>query len=120
MVLVDLQRQMDQYDSVIKKLLKKVSLEGFEDRYSSSMSGGEQQRVALARALANKPDVMLLDEPFGSLDSSSKFEIALDILPFPFITSCLPIHMFGQECYCQEKNAEKNAASRDPRPHFFF
>ena len=70
----------NQYDSVIKKLLKKVSLEGFEDRYSSSMSGGEQQRVALARALANKPDVMLLDEPFASLDSSSKFDIALDII----------------------------------------
>ncbi len=70
----------NKYESVIKKLLKKVSLEGFEDRYSSSMSGGEQQRVALARALANKPDVMLLDEPFGSLDSSSKFDIALDII----------------------------------------
>jgi len=68
------------YNSRIKKLLKKVGLEGFEDRYSNSLSGGEQQRVALARALANNPDVMLLDEPFGSLDSWSKFDIAVDII----------------------------------------
>ncbi len=70
----------NKYISTIKKLLKKIGLEGYEDRYSSSMSGGEQQRIALARALANKPDVMLLDEPFGSLDSSSKYDIALDII----------------------------------------
>jgi iron(III) transport system ATP-binding protein len=68
------------YNSTINKLLKKVSLEGFADRFSNSISGGEQQRVALARALANNPDIMLLDEPFGSLDSWSKFDIALDII----------------------------------------
>ena len=68
------------YNLIIDKLLKKVGLKDFADRYSSSLSGGEQQRVALARALANNPDIMLLDEPFGSLDSWSKFDIAIDIV----------------------------------------
>lgn len=70
----------NKYMPTIKKLLKKIGLEGYEDRFSSSISGGEQQRIALARALANNPDVMLLDEPFGSLDSSSKYDIAVDII----------------------------------------
>jgi iron(III) transport system ATP-binding protein len=65
---------------VINNLLKKVGLEGFSNRFGSTMSGGEQQRVALARALANNPSVMLLDEPFGSLDAWSKYDIAYDII----------------------------------------
>ena len=50
------------------KLLKKVKLEGFEDRNVNNISGGQMQRVALARAIAAKPTVLLLDEPFSSLD----------------------------------------------------
>jgi len=65
---------------IIENLLIKVGLEGFSDRFGNTMSGGEQQRVALARALANNPNVMLLDEPFGSLDVWSKYDIAHDII----------------------------------------
>jgi len=67
-------------DKIIYNLLHKVGLEGFENRYADTMSGGEQQRVALARALANNPSVMLLDEPFASLDSWSKYDFAEDII----------------------------------------
>lgn len=59
----------------VKQLLEIVQLGHLADRYPEQLSGGQKQRIALARALATKPEVLLLDEPFGALDAKVRKEL---------------------------------------------
>ncbi|MBW6389571.1 sulfate/molybdate ABC transporter ATP-binding protein [Billgrantia antri] len=61
--------------SRVHRLLEMVKLEHMAQRYPAQLSGGQQQRVSLARALALRPDVLLLDEPFGALDAKVRQEL---------------------------------------------
>ncbi|HCT65743.1 MAG TPA: ABC transporter [Lachnospiraceae bacterium] len=62
-------------DEKIASLIRKLHLEGLENRYPNQLSGGEQQRVALARILAYEPDIIMLDEPFSALDGYLKEQL---------------------------------------------
>ena len=71
--------RLDQRNRV-QELLKLIGLESHADKYPAALSGGEKQRVALARALAPRPSMIMMDEPFSSLDPDLRVNLRVELL----------------------------------------
>lgn len=65
---------------IAQEWIERVGLDGFETCYPTELSGGMKQRVGLARALAVDPGILLMDEPFGSLDAQTKDQLQTELL----------------------------------------
>lgn len=93
-------------DDLIQHNLDLVGLSGFEQALPKQLSGGMAQRVAIARALANKPKILLLDEPFGALDAITKVHLQEQMLRIwkqEQITMVIVTHDIDEAVYLGQK-----------------
>ena len=83
----------DDQDRIVDEMSKLVGLTHLLDRKTERLSGGEKQRVAIARALASSPQILLLDEPFSSLDAPERDRLALALREIQLKTGITTIHV---------------------------
>jgi NitT/TauT family transport system ATP-binding protein len=92
--------------SLVESSLEAVGLTGFIDRYPWQLSGGMQQRVAIARALAYEPSILLMDEPFASVDAQTRGELedlVLEVQRRSGITMLFVTHDIDESVYLSDR-----------------
>lgn len=100
------ERHKKQLVSQVQHLIHLVGLKGFEKAFPNQLSGGMAQRVALARALVNLPSLLLLDEPFGALDSRTRMTMQdelLRILHQERVTTLMVTHDVDEAAFLSDK-----------------
>jgi NitT/TauT family transport system ATP-binding protein len=101
---------MDRKESrkIAEEYLRLVGLEQFRDSYPYELSGGMRQRIAIVRALANDPAVLLMDEPFGSLDAQTRNKLQQELLQIwesKKITILFVTHSVDEAVYLSDRIA---------------
>jgi ABC-type nitrate/sulfonate/bicarbonate transport system ATPase subunit len=70
---------LEDHEGAVREALEQVGLEDFGEAYPDQLSGGMAQRAALARALCRRPDLLLMDEPFGALDALTRLQLQAEL-----------------------------------------
>ena len=79
----------EEIDVIVDEMIELVGLsKEVKEKYPSELSGGQQQRVGLARAYANSPIILLMDEPFGAVDSITRYRLQEDLKEIHRLTHC--------------------------------
>ena len=82
-------REEQEIDEIVDKMLSLVGLPlDIKEKYPDKLSGGQQQRVGIARAYANSPLILLMDEPFGAVDSITRYQLQKDLKKIHRQTGC--------------------------------
>jgi len=97
---------LGEQESRASHFLNEVNLHGFHEHYPKQLSGGMRQRVAIARALANRPRILLMDEPFGALDAQTRAvmqDLVLGIRKRERTTALLITHDIDEAVYLADR-----------------
>jgi NitT/TauT family transport system ATP-binding protein len=93
-------------EKLVEDAVESVALSGFVDRYPWELSGGMQQRVAIARALAYQPEILLMDEPFASVDAQTRADLedlVLDLRRKYGVTVVFVTHDIDESVYLGDR-----------------